>query len=963
MDTSFAKIFTSVCRAQKELTRGHEMLRVICEEYDDLSRRLERSAIQESFGVRSHLRARRLAMLLIDEKGELDQAKLKRAIERLKQHRYFLGPGRLNDSLAQNQLLKGLEHLASSVSTQKLLKQFSRPLSHPGAERVIRETLDLAEHEIVTDVHTRQAVLSAWLSFLRQSVGSCFATAPAILLQAEQPDNFLLDLKELLETGRMKRVSGGIEYHAPLSYSSGVGDLRKPLLIESGNEIAMREKGYSPGLMAALMAAGVVEGEAPLKERVETTRDLVEKALKKLDVGGLYFVTTAEKILQTLLLEHFNIDEKILQDWERRPREMVFGDLMLHMPHASRSQKGIGEACSEYLGALEAAKSAFKRLAENTLLKVWEFTLASFSETKADFTRWNLYASLGMDAAEPNGIGAALYSGVSSRLEKANQKVEEYQREYESLYSQLKYAEGRMRGATTEKEIQWLKVEYQSRLNEFQTFEAMRDREHYRAKRLASLFSGLIDKYLEMFPRYFQEVYDADVHSVPTGFWDDRPAGFRLLFKHGRMNTAQWSRIDTPHEFSDALASFFSLSESEISYAPEFEGMEHDISDMITLVIHQVKTKEFLESALWRMAKQHHEPLLKDPLENIDKIEKKPWAYTSGGNLQTLISCYFNLKDKPKEASRYVDNEMELLVFIADAIKAMPAKLSEQMKGEKRVLMHSPTHAFNLMPGLEPFSSIWQNQAFTFTWVRDELVFPMQSYWAGYEVHEARFEALIDRLALKVPLNFQPRFRALFHSFPGTMSPSDLASFIAQKVEIDLGMQSGGISVLSKEEVDICFYAHLPLLSRSELLEKGQEILKKLPGYRKEWLEALDFNSSLYSPHEVIDHLSAIVISQLNGTSFSVDYAALIVAQMRHLKLLPPSPILFADTNWPMYFFAFLVSPASGRLELWRTDRLALTGAPMSDWKPWLNGEHRDPKWGLLTLPYEYHLTRMEGLR
>ena len=48
-------------------------------------------------------------------------------------------------------------------------------------------------------------------------------------------------------------------------------------------------------------------------------------------------------------------------------------------------------------------------------------------------------------------------------------------------------------------------------------------------------------------PEYFQEVYDADMHEdVEGSLYDDSPAGFRLLYKHGRRNPGTWTLIHTP---------------------------------------------------------------------------------------------------------------------------------------------------------------------------------------------------------------------------------------------------------------------------------------------------------------------------------------------------------------------------------------------------------------------------------
>jgi hypothetical protein len=76
----------------------------------------------------------------------------------------------------------------------------------------------------------RRAVLSALLTPLRQTVGSCFATAPAIIVQREQPWQLIEDLFELLTRGRLSRVRGGEERLVPMSPSYGASLHHHPLL-------------------------------------------------------------------------------------------------------------------------------------------------------------------------------------------------------------------------------------------------------------------------------------------------------------------------------------------------------------------------------------------------------------------------------------------------------------------------------------------------------------------------------------------------------------------------------------------------------------------------------------------------------------------------------------------------------------------------------------------------------------
>ena len=200
-----------------------------------------------------------------------------------------------------------------------------------------------------------------------------------------------------------------------------------------------------------------------------------------------------------------------------------------------------------------------------------------------------------------------------------------------------------MRQASTEKEAQWLKVEYQTHANEFYFLEEQRDSAQRQATALVNLYDQLYAQYVELFKDYFQEVYDADMQEVTTGPFDDSPAGFRLLYKHGRSNTSQWTLIQNHTDYIDALASFFVATEPQIAHSLEGKKIEKDLSDVVTAIINHVKTKEFLESAFHRMAIVHNIPSIKDPLEHLEKIEKKPWVYTSGGTMNTLVSGYFRI--------------------------------------------------------------------------------------------------------------------------------------------------------------------------------------------------------------------------------------------------------------------------------------------------------------------------------
>ena len=85
-----------------------------------------------------------------------------------------------------------------------------------------RKHLGWGRGAMIELAQTRRAVLSALLTKLRQSVGSCFATAPAIIIQAEQIHQFLSDIEEIFRLGGLKRTIQGEEYFVPTKSELGV---------------------------------------------------------------------------------------------------------------------------------------------------------------------------------------------------------------------------------------------------------------------------------------------------------------------------------------------------------------------------------------------------------------------------------------------------------------------------------------------------------------------------------------------------------------------------------------------------------------------------------------------------------------------------------------------------------------------------------------------------------------------
>lgn len=959
--TFYARTFSLMAKQRKRMHERdpNEIKKSLEEEDEVLSRLNERGKIQEGSAFRALNRVRKLVYWLVDDKGDLNTAAVSQIIDALKSSLYSLGPDRQFDAKHQKNLLSALLQLQESKEMQILLKKVSAPYMNRYAEQLIRETLKLPGNRRINDPETKRAFLTVWFCLLRQSVGSCFATAPAILVHDQQPPQLFKDLLELLGTGRLKRVYGGIEYSVPLVNSWGAGDLRRPIKLPSDMDVGLTEPWAAPGLIEAFVAADLISDKLALKERLTQAKALLLPYMQSESSDSPIAIATAEELLKGIILNSLDMKPEELLKLDNK--SAFVGSMMMNAVETSNSK---GSTRTTFHTKFHAACTAFKIFAENALLKSWEFTLASFAEIKSSFTRWNLYSSLGLEPEENGGIGFVIHQVLQTKIEQVNRQIEDVKIEHENALTHLRYLETRMRTANSEKDEEWMKAEYRTRRYEFGIIEERYQIHQHNANMYGNLLNHLINFYSDLFPRYFQEVYDADMRELSVNPYDDSPAGFHLLYKYGRSNTAQWDRIDTPNEFIEALASFFISTEMEIRTDPSMKNLENELSDITTAVVLHVRTPEFLETAFHRMARAHKTAPIKDPLQHLDKIDKKPWAYTSGGNMETLVSCYWKRENPPTEVSRWVESPTELLVFLVDTLKQMNPKISIEFEKDptKSLIMHSPTHAFLLKPGLSPFKELWKNTDFTYTHIRDNIIDPAGNFISQISLDQAMAQYLIDKISLQVPENYRFYFKQVFNYVPLGITPPEFRKHLVYVMNKERGLGFG--RVLSADTIDELLFSELPLFPAGELKERVLKVFKKLPNIGPSFLSKLE---TLWEelPIEMLpgailgaQNLREIVMSFLcllyGTTSSSYDYHWHVSQVCKKLGYALPMPIIVADTNWVRDDFGFVLNPGSGRFEFWRVDYTGSVGAPISAWNKWLDGSTREPTWGVYTNPQEY---------
>lgn len=224
---------------------------------------------------------------------------------------------------------------------------------------------------------------------------------------------------------------------------------------------------------------------------------------------------------------------------------------------------------------------------------------------------------------------------------------------------------------------------------------------------------------------------------------------------------------------------------------------------------------------------------------------------------------------------------------------------------------------------------------------------------------------LVEKLTKFVPVNYRPRFRALFAHIAGKKNSREFRQFLVDSMQADPSLQVSGQNALEEDQIDSALFAWLPLFTYQEIKHRSEKILHHLPGLNEKDYEKLSsvldliiarWNSETHfvSAHQLQEICKAALCLSLDATSTQLDYPCLISLTAQKLGYAMPAPVLFADTNWVKDQFAFVVNPGTAKLELWRTDYMGSQGISMSMWKQWVNGSNRERTWGVFTKPYEY---------
>lgn len=862
----------------------------------EISYAMDLCPLQESFRFRARYLGWSAARWLIDETGEIDLVRVNTLRGMLEKSLYPLGPRMEGDAEIYAHLLLCLNDLAEKKELSVLLKKFSLPLCHKKAEEIVRETIWPDEENRIGSVHVKRAALTAWLTLLRQTTGSCFATAPAILVQRYQPERFFKDLYDLLSIGQLRRTFEGKGYTVPFSPTPGMGDLQKTLS-SFPNAEAMA---YAPGLRISLDAAEFFPFDMPLGQKIGDLR----RRLSRIDTP----VETPEKLFKILMLDGLGLTEEEIADEENLAKIQMTPLLAKQSAVYYQRPSERGKKVAEYKKKLAKACATFRALTECTLLRTWEYTIASFCDVKVDFARWNLYVGLGLHPDQKGGVGDFLYQIINGKLQAKNEEAARLHREYEASFSSVRAIEVLLRQAGSEGQIHQLKGQLSSAMHESNLAEQMRDRAVAAAEALSNSFSSLIRQYDEKLQDHFQEIFDPSVRALEAHQYEDSPAGFRLVYKHGRSDASLWTMIHTEDEYLNSLRDFFSTVERDLIVAEPL-GAEF-AAEVTTEIVRYLFEPEFIISAKERSRVQGR---------------ASPWDYVSGGTMQMMVQHYYGRTKPLTETSFTPRSEEELAKFLKTVAEGTTGPL----------LIHSPSHAFILMPDwiqLQSEANSVKNLQAIKRWKLDE------------EMQEHLAHRLSDRL--------NPLEKPLFlHLFRQKFAAETNKQFRLRLIET---LKSIPESRLKNpvEAVDSLLYENFPLFKSAEATIALETILRPLLGSQK--IE-IQIDANFIGAFELQQKAKEEILRLGTAAFSSTDWDMEIATRARMANLSYPAPYLFADTNWAGWYFGWVINPASGEWELWRLNRTATQGIPMSEWKGFFSPQNRLP-WVLLPVKKEYFL-------
>lgn len=367
---------------------------------------------------------------------------------------------------------------------------------------------------------------------------------------------------------------------------------------------------------------------------------------------------------------------------------------------------------SPKLGRIEAEKA----MIASPLMKSYEYAVASFADVEIGFSKWNFHEALGLNHEADGGLGKVIYTIVEEKLSKINAEIKELSEEMNRLEDSLDIDDAAFRRSYSIERMNQIKSAAKAKHMHLYRMDNEISDQSKQAKNLSTLYKFFVEQYGALFPHYFQELYDPEMFSEGV-IEEDRPAGFRLVYKHGRSDPKVWTYITDDKEYIQSLFDFITITEPILMSLKRDEGLEKEIETIISEILLAIQTPEFLKEQQKRIGKMHKKILKEE--KNIS-----PYAYIAGGSLRSLIKSFFVMADQPRCEKISAVSKMDLCFSLIEFLKDVKNHDVEPYQSDpfRPLLICNDTHAFNLLPGQEVLKKAWMHSGNTYSYIRDVLM-------------------------------------------------------------------------------------------------------------------------------------------------------------------------------------------------------------------------------------------------
>lgn len=816
-------------------------------------------------------RARSCAKFLLD--GNLSEGVIHEAITILENRQHFSSSHLIEDHFFFSLALSNLKKLLKEEALLEKIKKASAYAVHRDMENVVFDT-NLIYRELLEKEDVQMAFLVCLFCPLRQKVGSCFATAPAIFLQRENPLQMLNDLEEMIIKGRLSRIAKGKEHFAYAYY----------MLEEEAFELKFHCDEHLRGMFfSPAMQQAFIDIQGSNAQKADYFYQIVRTHWQKAEIS---------------LNELIHLIIQKMHVHERASKDVLF----------------INQEAIEKDEVKKRAR-AFIAFEECALLRLWEYTLASFSDIETDLAQSNLFISLGLSPKQTDGIGAILGRYLDQELQEKrvlhSEKQEHYRREkeqydfsvrYQSFPSQMDRLE-RLQSEASHHKAQIVALEQQ--LNSLKE----------EVELVSSFLSFYIEKLLFFLPEYFQELFDPSLQTDREGIYADRPVGFRLFYKNRRRFPHLWTKITDADSFISVLSDWFNRLEGDITeLLPSVYG-KNLLREITNQILHYIQYPSFKQECVTRCQSS-----------GLNK-DATPWAFVLGGRVDALLQLYWGKEGFLEKEQFAPDNFQSVLIHLFDFMKELPYDQSKPFLQNpyKSFIAYAPDHVFLFRPGEKVFKEQWKENFFSYTQFRDRFILPFQGFWQSLTVYpdEARYALKALHLPDLDPL-------------PYGCSLQEFRNYILDATDQERA------SVVDQE-----LYHLFPLIEK----EKAVNLLEEMIPSNHEWLTHLQKTIDQFVSYT---HFYGLFKQAQMITDPSYGQRSLIDLYLDFLHpvgLARPQPLIFGDSNWDKVYLGAIVNPGSLEVELWRVEKNSLRIHPLQVWS---QNYGNNKFWGVYSQPFEY---------